>query len=1349
MADEVADLEVSLRCLGQTSLVIGAADNERSVLPTGKPLALFTFLTCAPGRSATREQLIDLLWSDVEREPARHTLRQSLWYIKRRLGRDPFTSRGDTLTLTVDIGSDRDAFLSALDAGEHAAAFELYGGDFFPGFAAPGGAEFEQWADVERQRLRGLFVRAAEVLVRQLINEWRPRDAVTGARRARELAPDTQATWRLLLESLLAADDRLSALSEAEQLEQWLARDDIPLEAATATLLRQVRSGSAKPAPVAPDEALAAELVGREREFSVLMDAWTNARRGRAAHVHVTARAGLGKSRLLDGLARRLRAAKARVITVRALQANRELPFALAADLTLALARLRGAAGVSPDVASTLVALAPGVSTYLSAVPDRTTGDDALRRRALALQELVATIAEDAPVAMLVDDVHWGDAASRTMLASLAAAIEGAPVLLVTASRQLDPQIGANERAQQLQLAPLADDEVSLLLRSLGDLPSGADDAGATSAWADTFHQRLHAATGGSPLLLLETLQLALERDALRLHERRWQCPDPDALTAILNSSSAMQDRLLAVGDAHQGTLLLFAVIGTELDAAAVERAAGADGTAALQELESRGLLAHRSGKWIIAHDEIAERTRELASEARLARAHRQAASLLEASAQDSPNLLLRAAQHRHAAGDQAEASMLLARIARLTDAVGDRAALGALAQSIIGAEGTRAQRDALIAATPWRTRTSIGRVATATAATAVVLLAALTAWQRGGQAAALAPDATLYIPVFTAEESTLVNVELRADELRRVPYLEARAEQVSQASLRALSRMRALLLAPGDTVVGTTYEYGGDAGGELQAVSLHGGTPVRLTEAPGDAYGASAGPDDHTVLFLSARWDSLQRAEIALLDRRTREVRQLTRTPDVESGAILSPDGTRIVFMRVYTTLRPSTLCWISLDGRLEECLPPDPTLLRPMPASWYSPEQVLVVSESTDGASNRLVRVHLRTALTTVLDEGADFYHVSPSGQFVLAGFRSDGVREADLVVFDTDRPSRRVPIRWRGRTIPFRTGTHLWREASAQAERIAEVHIRGVPPEVPADARIQLALGSRTQRGVDFSPAAVWWESLDTARAAVDRDGLLMARSPGTARIVASAGGWRSDTTIVTITPPRVGETVLEERWRALDSTRWLTVGTPEPFTENGTLRVNGDHHLQSGVISWLTIRPEEGMGLELRFQLPMTELQWQNLDIGFAPKGTDAQLKAWTGRAGPFEDVIIDRASDDRTCQITIPRGELGDYASQLKLTGGRQSTPVHDFPITVTDGEWHTLRIQLFRDGRCGAAIDGQVVALSRRTIPMDLPMRVMITGQSKFTEVRVGALSVWRGERYDIPWFALVASAAP
>jgi DNA-binding SARP family transcriptional activator len=158
----MADLILSLRCLGQATLLAGTDESERLILPTGKPLALLTFLTCAPSRSATRDELIDLLWSNVEREYARHTLRQTLWYIKRRMGADPFATHRNTLSLAIDLPSDRAAFLAALEIGDPATAISHYNGDFLPGFAAPGGVAFEQWADAERSRLRALYLHATE-----------------------------------------------------------------------------------------------------------------------------------------------------------------------------------------------------------------------------------------------------------------------------------------------------------------------------------------------------------------------------------------------------------------------------------------------------------------------------------------------------------------------------------------------------------------------------------------------------------------------------------------------------------------------------------------------------------------------------------------------------------------------------------------------------------------------------------------------------------------------------------------------------------------------------------------------------------------------------------------------------------------------------------------------------------------------------------------------------------------------------------------------------------------------------------------------------------------------------------
>src|SRR5690349_19271106 len=144
-----------------TLVTLGAAhlraDGSIPLFDLGKPLALIAYLACAPERSVAREHFIDLLWGDVEPEAAKHALRQTLWYIRKRLGDRLLISGGDVLTLVRDIELDREAFLEAVTRGDAEEVVKLYTGDFFPGFAAPGGAEFERWADIERQRLRSFF----------------------------------------------------------------------------------------------------------------------------------------------------------------------------------------------------------------------------------------------------------------------------------------------------------------------------------------------------------------------------------------------------------------------------------------------------------------------------------------------------------------------------------------------------------------------------------------------------------------------------------------------------------------------------------------------------------------------------------------------------------------------------------------------------------------------------------------------------------------------------------------------------------------------------------------------------------------------------------------------------------------------------------------------------------------------------------------------------------------------------------------------------------------------------------------------------------------------------------------
>jgi DNA-binding SARP family transcriptional activator/dipeptidyl aminopeptidase/acylaminoacyl peptidase len=1351
---------LSLQCFDTPSISTTADLSGGSAwLPLGKPLALLTYLACAPARSATREQLIDLLWADTERDAARHTLRQTLWYIRRRLGTDPLTTRGDSIVLTAECVSDRDTFLTALDAGDHLTAVETYTGDFFPGFAAPGGAEFEQWADIERTRLRALYVRAAESLVRQRIDAWRARDAVQIARRARELAPNAQATWRLLLESLLAAEDRITALVEADQLDQWLARDEIPIEPATVSLLRQVRrepnqstSNAAATEPKAPTspDILAGELVGREREFSVLLTAWADARRGRGSHVHITARAGLGKTRLLDGLARRLRSTRARVVSVRAPQANRDIPFALAADLTLALARLRGAAGVSPDAASALVALAPGVSTFLSAPADRATGDDALRRRTFALQELVTTIADDAPIALLLDDLHWADQSSRTLLASLSASLRASNVLLVTASRHTDLRAGTTDSAQQLVLSPLSEDEVDALVRSMGELPDGEHEH---EGWEDVLINRLHESTGGSPLLLIETLQLALERGALSLVQRRWSCTDLTALRSTLATGSAIRDRLATVSDAHQATLLLLAVLGTELDTEAVERAVGADGATALQELELRGLVSHIEARWAIAHDEIAELVRELATAARLARAHRQAAMILESETSGALNSIVRAARHRAAAGDKRETQQLFVQLVRKTESMGNTAALRALAADVRGVTHNGPTDDELLHSLPWSLRANIPRVFAAITLSLVGVLA-LGIVLPARSETTIEPEATAWVGYVDGSDTALYSVPIDANAWRRDGQVVAQKAALPKHTVRALASLNAVFAKWGDTVVGGRLGFGEQAGIELVQINLKSGASVRLTNARGDDYSFARSPDSRYAVFTSARADTItQRANLMLLNRNTSEQRIILPSTNWQEQPVWSPDGSRIAFITRYAEARRSALCWVSFDATESECSVPDKEIDMLRLLAWSSDYRVLMQVEARDSTNRYLAYLDVRTGevqtistLPAELSPSFNGFVVSRDGRFLLDLEASLGA--ANLRIVDLERTgslssaTARFPLGASPFVIP---SLAAWEEPSGSATALHTVRIVSTPKSIAPGSRVLLRVEGRTENGSLRSVPHLSWHVLDSSVARVSSDGELTILRSGTLRVVASAGGWRADTSILEIQEREAAVTLFRETWPTLDSSRWIAFGSPAVKTvrvrEQSALHIDGDDHLNSGVILRKAVDAHRGFGVELQMQLPLSEVQWQQLSVSITGAGPDSAFENWKDRDAPEFGLTWRQSLVDQSCALVVPRGEGGDAVDQIDFTVRGKRGSIKRAGTVLTDGKWHNVRLQVFADGRCGLALDGRAIAVGRYTLAVDLPLRVILSGQSVGTRVLVGPVEMWAGERYDVDWF--------
>jgi DNA-binding NarL/FixJ family response regulator len=321
-------------------------------------------------------------------------------------------------------------------------------------------------------------------------------------------------------------------------------------------------------------------LVGRRHETQLLAGALGGLGRITPTFVAVSGEPGIGKTRLFEELAGLGEERGALVLTGRAAEMERELPFGVWVDALDDHVAWLGASRVERmlgDRAGELARVLPAADQ-----PDRapTAGLPDERYRAhRAVRALLEGMAAARPLVVLLDDLHWADGASLELLEHLLRRPPRAPLLLGLAFRSgLPPSLLAaleaadrQELLVHLRLGPLAVAEVDALL----------DDELAAPA-----RDELHRVSGGNPFYLL---QLARSGPAATVRDSdRGDAEVPPAVAAALGEeidSLGPASRRLAQGAAVAGDPF-------PLDLAAA--VSGLDEPAALTALDepvSAGLL--------------------------------------------------------------------------------------------------------------------------------------------------------------------------------------------------------------------------------------------------------------------------------------------------------------------------------------------------------------------------------------------------------------------------------------------------------------------------------------------------------------------------------------------------------------------------------------------------------------------------------------------------------------------------------------------------------------------------------------------------------------------------------------
>ncbi|HEX6070686.1 MAG TPA: BTAD domain-containing putative transcriptional regulator, partial [Longimicrobiaceae bacterium] len=216
-------------------------------------LALLARLAASPNASASRDKLIGCFWPDEDRERARHHLADSVFTLRKSLGKDTVLTVGDDLILNGEaVSCDVWQFHAALEGGDPEAAVDLYRGAFLDGFFVGDAPEFERWVEEERARLARLYAGGLETLALAREGDGELAHAVQWWKRLAAHDPSSSRVALRLMQALARAGERAAALQHAKIHAALLREEyDLPPDPLIEALAAELASAPPPPTPAA------------------------------------------------------------------------------------------------------------------------------------------------------------------------------------------------------------------------------------------------------------------------------------------------------------------------------------------------------------------------------------------------------------------------------------------------------------------------------------------------------------------------------------------------------------------------------------------------------------------------------------------------------------------------------------------------------------------------------------------------------------------------------------------------------------------------------------------------------------------------------------------------------------------------------------------------------------------------------------------------------------------------------------------------------------------------------------------------------------------------------------------
>ncbi|MGZ5293826.1 MAG: ATP-binding protein [Actinomycetota bacterium] len=316
-------------------------------------------------------------------------------------------------------------------------------------------------------------------------------------------------------------------------------------------------------------------MVGREREFARLRQTFEAAIADRSCQLFtILGTPGVGKSRLVEEFLGSL--GKATVLRGRCLPYGEGITFFPVGEVVKEAAGLEdfdAPEEIERKICAVLGTDSPACST-LAQLFAAAEHDSSAEETSWAVRSFLEAVAQTAPLAVVFDDIHWGEPTFLELIEHIADWAREAPILVLCLARPelLDERAGwggGKFNATTILLEPLSDGECGDLIGNLlghAALPKEARD-------------RILAAAEGTPLFVEEMLSMLIDDGLVARVDDRWVATGalsdlrvPPTIQALL---AARLDQL--TGD-ERAAIQRAAVCGKQFHVGAVAALLDADG---------------------------------------------------------------------------------------------------------------------------------------------------------------------------------------------------------------------------------------------------------------------------------------------------------------------------------------------------------------------------------------------------------------------------------------------------------------------------------------------------------------------------------------------------------------------------------------------------------------------------------------------------------------------------------------------------------------------------------------------------------------------------------------------------